>query len=194
MRKGALAVLLGILLLSGCNAKEVIKAPGVKVDTPALRTLKQQAHIETCPTTAAGKATDGLPDVTLPCLGGGPSVNLARLRGPLVVNFWAQSCGPCRKELPEYQAFSRTYAGKVGVLGIDWQDTQPDLAIGFARETGATYPQLTDVSGLARLRPPALPQLYLIDAAGKVVFREAIQITSEQQLEHLVATHLGVSR
>jgi thiol-disulfide isomerase/thioredoxin len=189
-----LAVLAGILLLSGCNAKNVVNAPGVKVDTPALRTLKQQAHIETCPTAAASKVTGGLPDVTLACLGGGPSVNLARLRGPLVVNFWAQYCGPCRKELPEYQAFSKTYAGKVGVLGIDWQDTQPAMAIGFARETGATYPQLADASGLTRLRPPALPQLYLIDAAGKVVFREAIQIKSEHQLEQLVATHLGVSR
>ena len=64
----------------------------VKVDTPQLRALKAATHIAPCPTSVAGTegVPGGLPDMTLPCLGGGRSVDLAGLRGPLLVNFWAQ--------------------------------------------------------------------------------------------------------
>jgi cytochrome c biogenesis protein CcmG/thiol:disulfide interchange protein DsbE len=55
--------------------------------SPLRASLIAQAKLPDCPTTtAAGKISNGLPSLTLPCLANGPRVELAKLRGPLVVN------------------------------------------------------------------------------------------------------------
>jgi cytochrome c biogenesis protein CcmG, thiol:disulfide interchange protein DsbE len=157
-----LAVLVAALLvLSGCSSE--------KKDTTVGRSL---------------------PDVTLQPLGGGRPVDLSSARGPLVINLWASWCGPCRKELPEYQAFSRKYAGKVRVLGIDWQDTRADQAKALARRTGVTYPLVTDPKG--SLHAQALPKVILVDGDGKVAHQEYARITSVEMLEKLVHRYLEV--
>ncbi|MGN6252187.1 MAG: TlpA family protein disulfide reductase [Marmoricola sp.] len=180
-----------LLALSGCSTTPAEPgAPHVDVDTPALRALKKEAGIEPCPATSADPAQGGLPDVSLPCLGGGTAVDPARLRGPMVVNLFAQWCHPCRKELPYYQAFSRKHAGHVAVLGVDWQDFQPDLALRLAQQAGVTYPLVADPAERIRAVGNALPQLVLLDAGGRVVHQEAVQIKSEQQLEDLVGKYL----
>ena len=135
-------------------------------------------------------AVTRLPETTLQPLGEGKPVDLADLRGPLVINLWASWCGPCRDELPQYQAFSQKYAGSVDVLGIDWQDTRTDKAKALIRQTGVTYPLVTDPEG--RLRNKYLPKLILIDAQGKVVFEKYVKINSVAQLENLVQKHLLV--
>ena len=48
------------------------------------------------------------------------------------------------RELPLYQAFAQKYAGKVDVLGIDFQDTQVDAARELAARPGVTYPLFVD--------------------------------------------------
>lgn len=189
------ALLLGLvvltLLLGGCGV-QVTPTPdnGVTVDTPQLRALKKSAGIAGCPGTSTKPASGGLPDVTLPCLGGGRAVRVAQLRGPMVVNLWAQWCTPCRTELRYYQAFAHRYAGKVAVLGIDWQDTQPGSALSLAQHIGVTYPQLADPT--PRIKGHALPRLILLDAGGRIVFSEYAEIRSLADLEGIVARHLGV--
>ena len=138
-----------------------------------------------------GDQEDRLPDATLQPLGSGEPVHLASLRGPMVINLWASWCAPCREELPEYEAFSRKYAGKVDVLGVDWQETQGDAARQLARDSGVTYPLVTDPEG--RLRTQALPKLILLDADGKVTFEGYVKIASVGQLEDLVEKHLEVA-
>ena len=63
--------------------------------------------------------------MTLPCLGGGPDVELSSLRGPMVINLWQARCGPCRKEMPALEEFHQQYGDQVAVLGIDFNDVQP---------------------------------------------------------------------
>ena len=91
------------------------KSP-VRVDTPELRALKAKADIAPCPASSVG--TEGspgsLPDLTLPCLGGGRDVDLAGLRGPLLLNFWSQTCGPCQQESPLLEKFSSAARGRSG--------------------------------------------------------------------------------
>ena len=140
----------------------------------------------------SGTASKGLAAVTLPCLGGGRGVPMARLRGPMVVNLFAQWCPPCREELPYYQAFAKKYAGKVGVLGVDWSDTRPGLALELAKQSGVTYPLVADPDQQLRAIGNGLPQLILLDRAGTVVYQRGIQIHSTHQLEQLVREHLGV--
>ena len=135
-------------------------------------------------------AVSRLPKATLQPFGDGRPVDLAELRGPMVINLWASWCGPCRAELPHYQAFSEKYAGKVPVLGVDWQDTRTDRARALIRKTGVTYPLVTDPD--ARLRNKYLPKLILLDEHGKVAYEEYVQIHSLAQLEKLVQQHLEV--
>jgi thiol-disulfide isomerase/thioredoxin len=212
-RAAALAATVLALVLAGCAGDGGTTPTGtssggsgggggggvaVDVDTPELRTLKQQAGVEGCEGLAGGEpgsaGDDGLPAVTLPCLGGGPDVDLSTLRGPLVVNLWAQWCGPCRAELPYYQRLHEQGDGQVDVVGVDYQDTQPAAALELVAETGVTYPLLADPA--ARLRVPfrvrGLPAIVLVDERGVVVHSEFVAIRSYDQLADLVREHLDV--
>ncbi|MGN6161074.1 MAG: TlpA family protein disulfide reductase [Marmoricola sp.] len=189
MRRALLVAAIA-MTLSACGVTpQVSYSP--KVDSPALRAQKAAAHIETCPTTSA-PPTGQLPNASLPCLGGGRSVNLASLRGPMVINVWGQYCGPCRQEMPQIAAFGRKYAGRVAVLGIDYYDPSPNLAIAFAKGAGATYPLVADWNQV--IRTNVLPTTILLDAQGRIAFKQPIAISSEAELEQLVAQHLGVKR
>ncbi len=156
------ALLAALVLLSGCGADSP------KADAPAR-----------------------LPDIALTPLDGGDPVELSTLRGPMVINLWASWCTPCRKELPFYQALAEKYAGRLDVLGVDFQETRPDAARALARETGLTYPLLTDPDG--RLRAIGLPKLVLLDREGTVAHEEYLEVTSLAQLEAIVAKHLEVA-
>jgi thiol-disulfide isomerase/thioredoxin len=168
----------------------------VQVDTPALRRAKAAAGIADCAPGAArtAAAQHPLPAVTLACLGGGPDVRLDRLRGPLVVNLFAQWCGPCRQELPYYQQLHEKAAGKVQVLGVDYLDTQPGMALQLARQTGVKYPLLADPAGRLRtaFRVRGLPGVVLVGADGSVKDVEFEVMRSYGQLRGLVQDRLGV--
>ena len=133
---------------------------------------------------------DRLPDVSLSSLSGGERVDLASMRGPMVVNLWASYCIPCRRELPLYQAYSEKYAGKVDVVGIDFQETRPESAREMVRETGVKFPLYADPDG--ELRAVGLPKVILLDEQGRVAFEQYVEITSVAHLEKLVTKHLGV--
>jgi len=169
----------------------------VKVDTPELRALKAAAHIEPCPASdpVRSRVAGGLPDMTLPCLGGGRGVDLAGLRGPLVLNFWAQYCGPCRTESPLLQRLSTSAEGRVRVVGVDFYDPRPSNAIAFAKDLGLTYPQIADPAAATKgpLHISGLPVTLFVDGSGRVAYTQVGAISSESQLAMLVHDHLGVT-
>lgn len=209
MRRLAAAALAATALVTGCAPGNDLGDLGqrkVDVDTPALREARAAAKVEPCvqPTTDAhdhGRA--GLPDLTLPCLGGGESVDIARLRGPMVITFWASWCGPCRRELPIFQTFAQRYAGRVAVLGIDYHDVNPAAALDLIRKSGATFPLLADtetaIAQQGKLPISLLPTLAFVDADGKLtvwgddsaVRVKAMEIESLAELETLAKEHLG---
>jgi cytochrome c biogenesis protein CcmG/thiol:disulfide interchange protein DsbE len=156
------APLVALLLVTGCSSESPKKAAAVSA---------------------------ALPDISLAAFGSGVPLDLGTLKGPVVLNVWASWCGPCRKELPQYQAFAQKYAGKVRVIGVDFQDTRADAARALIRESGVRYPLFSDPDGKIRAR--ALPELVLIGADGKVTYRRYVQIESLGQLEKLVHQHLG---
>ena len=199
-----LAGLLACLLLGSCAGSTGSAGAGtggtsaaearVEVDTPALRQLKHAAGVEPCVPGSGGARDGALPDVTLPCLGGGPDVELSGLRGPLVLNLFAQWCGPCREELPHYQALHRKAKGELTVLGVDYLDTQPERALRLVQQSGVTYPLVADPAGELRteFKIRGLPGIVFVDASGRVTDVEFTLIRSYPQLRALVREHLGV--
>ncbi|MGD9958560.1 TlpA family protein disulfide reductase [Nocardioides sp.] len=197
-----LVLALATALLSGCApAKDddfivpIVPPSKVDVDTPALRSAKAAAGIADC---TPGTGDNDLPEVTLPCFGGGPDVRLDTLTGPLVVSFWAGWCGPCRKELPYYARLSRDYADKLGVIGIDYLDQQTEAAMDLLGDTGVTYPQLADpggdLAGKAGLPPLRnLPVVVLVGADGSIAGFNIGEITSYSELRQLVSDELGIA-
>lgn len=207
-RRPAALLAAGAVLVAGCAAGPRDDDSGdafgpssggqaVQVDTAPLRSAKKAAGIADCPRTEpdAVPVDGGLPAITLPCLGGGPPVALAGLRGtPTVVNFWAQTCGPCRTESPLFQRLHVAADGRLIVLGIDWYDPQPARALAFADELGLRYPQVADPEGVTRapLRISGLPVTLFVGADGTVNHVEYGAVSSAGQLEALVERHLSV--
>ncbi len=154
---------------------------------------RKAAGIEDCPSIGkAAAVSGGLPDLTLDCLGGDTTVRLAALRGPMLVNLWAQWCEPCRAEAAHLSAFASTQH-EVAVLGINYADPDPALAIEFAQLTAATYPQLADPDHTlkAPLGVAGIPYTLLIDAEGRIVARHPGQFVSLENVQEWVAQGLG---
>lgn len=73
----------------------------------------------------------------------GATVNLADFRGrPVILNFWATWCGPCKAEIPALVALAEQYKSKnLTVIGVSVDDTPEDLRE-FAAEYKMNYPVL----------------------------------------------------
>jgi cytochrome c biogenesis protein CcmG, thiol:disulfide interchange protein DsbE len=198
------AALVGTTLTAAGCSDETTKTPMFGGDAIAasnpheLAALKTRAGIEPCPRTSAKvePIADGLPDITLSCLGGGRDVHLSGLRGsPTVVNLWAQWCGSCRSEAPLFQRLHSQAGERVRIIGIDYDDPQADQAIAFAGELGMTYPQLADSDTLLRawIGVPGLPVTVFVEADGTVAGWQFGPIDSYDKLTQLVSDNLGVS-
>jgi thiol-disulfide isomerase/thioredoxin len=177
----------------------VVRPPDVEVDTPALRAAKAEMGMEDC-TPGTGEAVEGgLPEVTLPCLGGGPDVDLSSLRGPMVINLWQAGCVPCEKEMPVLEEFHQQYADRVALVGVDFNDVHPVSALELAARTGATYPSIADPGGdlmtedAFAIGRRGLPAFVFVDADGVVVGQDSGGVDSLAEVEDLVELHLGIT-
>lgn len=193
------AGLAAVVLLAGCSAPTTTPGPPPDVAMePTLIQRREAAGIADCPVTEADAPAvpGGLPDVILGCLGSTKQVNLAGLRGkPLVINFWAQWCAPCRAEAPHLKEFAARAGDDVGVFGVDFADPDPGSAIDFAQYAGWTYPQFTDP--LKRTAGPirftGIPVTIFVDAQGRIVHRTVGAVGSTQQLLDATRQYLGVT-
>ena len=101
----------------------------------------------------------------------GRSVSLASLRGrPVIVNFWASWCNPCRHEFPQLRSTLEQYRrDRLAVVGISFQDIDAD-ARRFAEEQHANWPLAVDVDGRAAKAYGVryVPTTYFITPGGVV--------------------------
>lgn len=185
-------------LLAACTTPPPSSEPPPRrpVDA-ALVAQREAAGIADCPVTPAEspQVPGGLPSLVLGCLGSDRQVNLAGITGrPMVVNFWAQWCGPCRVEAPYLTEFAGRAGDQVFMLGVDYDDPRPDLALEFAAQSGWTYPHVTDplkqTSGPVRFG--GIPVTVFVDARGRIVHRHVGAFESAQQIADKADTYLGV--
>lgn len=100
----------------------------------------------------------------------GSTLSLSDLRGkPVLLNFWATWCPPCRKEIPDLQRFHEQYGDQVTLLGINWGEERDEVR-GFLARYGATYTNLMDEDGkfFVLYRLTGLPTSYWIDEEGSI--------------------------
>ena len=204
------AALLALGLVAGCTAEPAVTrssegssvttgpSPSRAPDSDGLAAAKQAAGIADCPASdrQVPAVKDGLPDAVLPCLGGGRDVRLAGLRGrPMIVNVWAQWCGPCREEAPFLADVASAGRSDVLVLGIDHADNDPARALEFARVASWRYPQIQDQDLVLRrdLQVAALPQTLFVRADGTLAHRHRSPFRSAEQIRELSQRHLGVT-
>jgi thiol-disulfide isomerase/thioredoxin len=199
----ALAALAVVALAAACGATPAaepsLPVPSVPVVAPSeLAAQKQAAGIEDCPRSDSGVAavTSGLPDLVLGCLGGGREVRLAGLRGrPMMINVWAQWCGPCREEAPFIAEVAATHESNLVIIGIDYEDPRPELAIEFAQLSGWTFPQLVDrekaLAGPLQITGP--PQTFFVRSDGTIAYRHLGPFASAEQIRAQAKQHLGVT-
>ena len=104
----------------------------------------------------------------------GATISLADLRGkPVVINFWASWCPPCRVEAPLIERAWRAHKNRGLVfLGVNIQDRQED-ALNYMREFNITYPNGPDPNGEIAIDygVSGLPVTFFVSREGQVLRR-----------------------
>ncbi len=111
------------------------------------------------------------PAVAMPTFSGG-SLSVAAYRGhPVILNFWASWCAPCREEAPLLEATWRAYRSRgLVVVGVDTQD-MISPARAFMSAYRLTFPAVRDPDGTLARRygTTGVPETFFISADGRIV-------------------------
>ncbi len=116
------------------------------------------------------------PDFTVYDKDGNP-VQLSDFRGkPVVLNFWASWCGPCKSEMPDFDKKAAEMAGDVTFLMVNLTDSYQETvesASAFVKEQGFTFPVYydTDMNAATTYGVSSVPVTYFIDAEGYGIAR-----------------------
>ena len=110
------------------------------------------------------------PDFTLPRLDGQGSVDLAAIKKPRVIDFFASWCYACPRESKRLEKYSRTYAGKIAFVGVNTLDAGAD-AKKYVQRYGLTYTILREHGRkvLNTWGGLPIPRIFFIDRNGKVI-------------------------
>lgn len=142
--------------------------------------------------TGAPGNRNAAPDFTVTD-GGGNRVSTADLSGkPVILNFWATWCPPCRSELPAFDKLYRQYGNEVSFMMIDLTDGYRETVEGvkkFISDNGYTFPVYYDTEGSAAeaYNVSSIPFTVAVGRNGNIVGTH-LGAMSEAALEKLIKT------
>ncbi len=105
----------------------------------------------------------------------GNSVSLySKVGKPIIINFWASWCSPCKAELPDFQLIYQEYGNEVEFMMVNLTDGRSETvegASGFINAQGYTFPVYYDVNqeGAMAYYVTSIPTTYFIDAEGNII-------------------------
>jgi len=114
-------------------------------------------------------------------------VSLEQFKGrPIVINFWATWCGPCKYEQPVLDLASETYKD-VAFIGIVFEDTE-DNTRRYLRETGTPYIHLYDPKSTVAVDygVSGVPETYFINRQGIIVKKSIAPFGSPQEFDQQI--------
>src|SRR6266496_2149315 len=161
---------------------------GSELLTPA----QNQSHSGSAQSSSSPLIGHSAPDFTLAALSArpAPAIHLASLKGkPVMLNFWASWCDPCKQEAPLLQAtWQHVQSQGIIFLGIDFQDNHTE-GLNFLRTNGITYLNVVDDTGSTAINYglTGVPETFFLNRRGVIVSKVTGELT-----QHTLQSNLQV--
>jgi thiol-disulfide isomerase/thioredoxin len=123
-----------------------------------------------------------LPDRT------GRTISLRELRGrPVLIDFWATWCGPCRTTMPGIERLHRKYGARLHVVGINLEGRAPEV-LDYLDQGGYSFLVLFDSGNFqattaSRYGVTSIPRTFLLDREGRILFSGHPQGLDEEEIQ-----------
>ena len=192
-KKVLILVLVLVFLIAGAGIAYNSMADKVQLDNLATR---ETAAAEVPEGSEAAENDNLAPDFTVYDLEGNAH-KLSDFRGkPVIVNFWASWCGPCKSEMPDFEEKYQEYGDEVHFLMVNLTDGSQETvetASAFVEGQGYTFPVYfdTDYSGAMAYAVSAVPATYFIDENGSLIAYGKGSL-SQEQLQRGIDMLIGV--
>lgn len=132
---------------------------------------------------ASRKVGDPAPDFVFPTIDG-QTVQLSKLRGqPVLINFWATWCPPCRAEMPYIQAAFEEKGQEVEFIGVNLEEDLERVRQ-FAEERGLSFTMALDSEGKSwdTYNIRGLPETFLVDEEGIIRHKKVGPFQSKEEV------------
>jgi thiol-disulfide isomerase/thioredoxin len=102
-----------------------------------------------------------------------------------VVNYFAEWCAPCLREMPELNRFYQQHNHEIDIFAVSFDPLSKEQLVTLQQKYDIQFPIINKINTLPWGRPPnSLPTTYILDASGKVLK----QLKGEQSAEKLIQT------